>query len=113
MLLHVPVCITAELTLKLFARVDEWEGFAQYRSVGGGIGVGIGITAMFQWATHCLRDGEFGVPALEWMKRAVAHRGNVGKVISFLAFGWTMIKWYALFSGGNGYIHGIINIILC
>ncbi len=113
MLLHVPACITAELTLKLFAQVDEWEGFAQYRSVGGGIGVGIGIAAMFRWASHFLRDGEFGVPALEWTKRTVTYRGNVGKVVSFLAFGWTMIKWYGLFSGGNDYIHGIINVILC
>ncbi|KAK0475829.1 acyltransferase [Armillaria novae-zelandiae] len=100
MLLHVPACITAELTLKLFAQADEWEGFAQYRSVGGGIGVGIGIAAMYRGAIHFLRDGEFGAPALEWMKRAVTHRGNVGKLISFLTFGWTMIKWYGLFSGG-------------
>ncbi|KAK0495757.1 hypothetical protein EDD18DRAFT_1354256 [Armillaria luteobubalina] len=100
MLLHVPACITAELTLKLFAQTDEWEGFAQYRSVGGGIGVGIGIAVMYRCASHFLRDGEFGVPALEWMKYAVTRRGNVGKLISFLAFGWTMIKWYALFSGG-------------
>ncbi|KAK0216874.1 hypothetical protein IW262DRAFT_1507360, partial [Armillaria fumosa] len=113
MLLHVPACITAELTLKLFAQADEWEGFAQYRSVGGGIGVGVGIAVMYRGASHFLRDGEFGVPALEWMKRTVTHRGNVGKLISFLAFGWTMIKWYGLFSGGNAYVHGIINVILC
>ncbi|KAK0186468.1 acyltransferase [Armillaria mellea] len=100
MLLHVPACITAELTLKLFAQVDEWEGFAQYRSVGGGIGVGIGIAALHRYASQFLRDGEFGVPALEWMKRAVMHGGNVGEVISFLAFGWTMVKWYGLFSEG-------------
>ncbi|KAK0199762.1 hypothetical protein DFS33DRAFT_1233865, partial [Desarmillaria ectypa] len=52
MLLHVSACITAELTLKLFAEADEWEGFAQYRSVGGGIGVGIGVAAMYRWASH-------------------------------------------------------------
>ncbi|KAK0440329.1 hypothetical protein EV421DRAFT_1962302 [Armillaria borealis] len=100
MLFHVPACITAELTLKMFARVDEWEGFAQYRSVGGGIGAGIGVAAMYRWASHFLGDRELGVPAFEWMRRAVAHRGNVGKVVAFLAFGWTMIKWYGLFSGG-------------
>ncbi|KAK0443087.1 glycerol-3-phosphate O-acyltransferase [Desarmillaria tabescens] len=85
MLLHIPACIMAELTLKLFAQEDEWEGFAQYRSVGGGIG----------------GRENLAVPAFEWMRRAVSARnGKVGKVVSFLAFGWTMIKWYGLFSGG-------------
>ncbi|SJL09105.1 uncharacterized protein ARMOST_12481 [Armillaria ostoyae] len=93
-LLHVPACITAELTLKLFAQVDEWEGFAQYRSVGGGIGV------------------EFGVPPLEWMRRAVIHRGTAGKVMSFLTFGWTMIKWYGLFSGGSVFIEARTKTLL-
>ncbi|KAG7440745.1 uncharacterized protein BT62DRAFT_1012338 [Guyanagaster necrorhizus] len=99
-LLHVPACIMAELSLKLFANVDECEGFAQYRSVGGGIGVGIGVTAVYRWASHFLRDRDFGVPAFEWTKHVVTRRAKVGKVLSFLAFSWVMIKWYGLFSGG-------------